>query len=49
MAQKKVKNPCLQLYDSCTVTQHFHSCVISGFERGVNEMALFWGFPSADW
>jgi hypothetical protein len=24
-------------------TQHFHSCVIAGFEHGVNEMCAFWG------
>jgi hypothetical protein len=44
MAQKKVKNPCLQLYNSCTITQHFHSCVISSFERGVNEICALLGF-----
>ena len=24
-------------------TQHFHSCVILGFERGINEIRAFWG------
>ena len=24
-------------------SQHFHSCMIFGFERGVNEMCTFWG------
>jgi len=24
-------------------TQHFHSCMIFGFERGVNEICAFWG------
>jgi hypothetical protein len=47
MVQKKVKNPCLRVYNSCTSTQHFHSCVISGFGRGVNEICAVLGFYAA--
>ena len=46
MAQK-VKNPCFRLCNSCTITQHFHSCVISGLECGVNEICAVLGFYAA--
>jgi len=40
-------NPRLRLYNSCTITQHFHSCVISGFGHGVNEICALLGFYAA--